>query len=108
MAGVYTRITTDIRSAQNGRQDGFLSVPISTNRSAYGRIQIPIVNLKNGAGPRALLVAGNHGDEYEGQIALMRLARALAPDAIRGTVTILPALNLPAVLADRRNSPLDG
>jgi predicted deacylase len=103
-----TRITIDIDLAREGKQLGVLSLPFSSDDSAYGRIQVPIVNLKNGGGSRVLLVAGNHGDEYEGQIALMRLARTLAPDAIRGTITILPALNLPAVLADRRNSPLDG
>jgi predicted deacylase len=83
-------------------------VPFSSDESAYGRIQIPVINLKNGSGPRVLLVAGNHGDEYEGQVALMRLARTLGAEQVRGTITILPSLNLPAVLADKRNSPLDG
>jgi predicted deacylase len=107
MAGAQTRIATDIRFAQNGRQDGFLSVPISTNHSAYGRIQIPIVNIENGDGPRALLVAGNHGDEYEGQIALLKLARELRPEDICGRVTILSGANFLAVLEGRRNSSFD-
>jgi predicted deacylase len=54
-----------------------------------------------------LLVAGNHGDEYEGQVALTRLARELDPTQIRGRIIILPAANLPASLAGRRTSPLD-
>jgi predicted deacylase len=40
------------------------------HRSAYGWIPIPVACVKNGAGPRILLMAGNHGDEYEGQVAL--------------------------------------
>lgn len=102
-----TRIATDIRIGQDGRQEGFLSLPISTNQSAYGRIQIPIISIENGAGPRALLVAGNHGDEYEGQIALLKLARELRSEDIRGRVTILSGANFPAVLEGRRNASCD-
>ena len=35
---------------------------------------IPISMVKNGKGPTALLTGGNHGDEYEGPIALFDLA----------------------------------
>jgi hypothetical protein len=61
-----------------------------------------------GPGPTALLTAGTHGDEYEGQVALLRRARELAPDEVRGRLVILPALNYPAAAADRRLSPVDG
>ena len=50
-------------------------------------------------------MAGNHGDEYEGEIALGRLIRRLDPARVRGT--ILPMANVPAVMAARRRSPLD-
>jgi len=102
-----SRITATIDFDRDGKQTGFLSVPISTHESAYGRIQIPIVCIRNGNGPTALLVAGNHGDEYEGQIALTRLSQQLQPSSISGRVIILPAANLPAALAGRRTSPLD-
>src|SRR3546814_7742491 len=64
--------------------------------------------IRNGDGPAALLVAGNHGDEYEGQIALRDLARTLEPAAVTGTVIVVPGLNFPAVRAAVRCSPVDG
>src|SRR3546814_2542502 len=38
-------------------------------------VPIPIAVIKNGTGPSVLLIAGNHGDEYEGQVLLTRLIR---------------------------------
>jgi predicted deacylase len=63
--------------------------------------------IKNGKGPGVLLMAGNHGDEYEGQIGLCKLVRTLEPSEIRGCVIILTAVNLPAALAGSRTSPID-
>ena len=60
-----------------------------------------------GQGPTALLSAGNHGDEWEGQIVLSELAQALQPDQVSGRIILLTALNLPASLASTRVSPLD-
>lgn len=91
-----------------GRQTGYLRVPHSVHRSAYGWIPVPIVVINNGPGPTILLMAGNHGDEYEGQIALSRLARDLPCDDIRGRIIFLCALNIPAANAGQRTSPLDG
>ncbi|RYF56297.1 MAG: succinylglutamate desuccinylase [Comamonadaceae bacterium] len=102
-----SRVWTHIDYDANGKQSGSLHVPISTDLSAYGMIQIPLVCLKNGVGPSILLTAGNHGDEYEGQIALMRLARELCADEVEGRIIIIPSLNFPAVQAGRRSSPLD-
>ncbi len=77
-------------------------------RSAYGEIMVPIAVVKRGPGPTVLLMAGNHGDEYEGQIALAKLIRTLEPEQITGRVIILPAANLPAAMAGTRVSPIDG
>ena len=93
---------------RDGAHHGFLRLPYSRDDSAWGSVMIPISVIRNGAGPTALFVAGNHGDEYEGLIALHELAATLAPEAIRGRVIILPALNEPAVAAGRRTSPIDG
>ena len=79
----------------------------SDNRHAYGVIPVPIAMIANGAGPTILLTAGNHGDEYEGQIALRRLIQELQPRGVRGRLVVMPALNLPAVLAAERVSPID-
>jgi N-alpha-acetyl-L-2,4-diaminobutyrate deacetylase len=102
-----SRVTATVDYDADGKQFGVLNVPYSHNESAWGAIRIPVVVIRNGRGPTLLLVGGNHGDEYEGPIALMKLARALEPAAIRGRVILLPALNLPAVLAATRVSPID-
>lgn len=102
-----TRIWTPVNYDADGKQVDCLRLPHSTDLSAYGWIPIPLICVRNGEGPTALLVAGNHGDEYEGQVALLNLARAVNPADVRGRLIILPALNLPAVAAGRRVSPLD-
>ncbi|QPC95752.1 succinylglutamate desuccinylase/aspartoacylase family protein [Mesorhizobium sp. INR15] len=106
MAG-DTRIWTPIDYDAVGKQSDCLRLPHSSDLSAYGWIPIPLVCIKNGDGPTALLIAGNHGDEYEGQIALSNLARETQLQQVSGRLLILPALNFPAVVAGRRVSPLD-
>ena len=103
-----TRIWTDIDYNKAGKQVGWLNLPHSVTRSAYGMIAIPIAVVKNGSGPTAFLMAGNHGDEYEGQIALCKLIRALEPAQVQGRVIVMPAANLPAAMAGARVSPIDG
>jgi N-alpha-acetyl-L-2,4-diaminobutyrate deacetylase len=91
-----------------GKAFGHLTVPHSRDDSAWGSVQVPIAVIANGDGPTVLFTGGNHGDEYEGPIALMNLARALDPGQLQGTLYVMPALNLPAVRAGRRTSPIDG
>ncbi|NNE52308.1 MAG: N-alpha-acetyl diaminobutyric acid deacetylase DoeB [Sulfitobacter sp.] len=91
-----------------GVQHGFLKLPHSRDDSAWGSVMIPITVIANGAGPTALLTGANHGDEYEGPIALQELALTLNPDEIRGRVIILPMMNLPAFVKGVRCSPIDG
>ncbi|MGH7081444.1 MAG: succinylglutamate desuccinylase/aspartoacylase family protein [Acetobacteraceae bacterium] len=102
-----SRIVSEVDFDQDGKQTGFLRLFHSVHASAYGFIPIPIVVVRNGEGPTALFISGNHGDEYEGQVALCNLARSLSPERIKGRVIILPAANLPASLAGRRTSPID-
>ena len=52
-------------------------------------------------------MAGTHGDEFEGQIALTKICRELAPEDIRGRLVVLTMTNYPAALAGLRNSPID-
>lgn len=102
-----TRIWTRIDYDKDGKQLDWLYLPNSVTRSAYGHVSIPICVIKNGVGPTALLMGGNHGDEFEGQIALSRLARTVDPAAISGRLIVMPAVNLPAAMASTRVSPLD-
>ena len=59
------------------------------------------------SGPTVVLEGGNHGDEYEGPIVLGELIRTLDPGVVSGRLIFIPAINLPAVAAARRTSPLD-
>jgi predicted deacylase len=101
-------IATDVDFNRDGKQIATLRLPYSRNTSGWGIIPIPIAVIRNGGGPTVLLTAGNHGDEYEGQITLNNLIRTLEPRHINGRVIILPALNFPAAMAGRRVSPVDG
>lgn len=103
-----SRVSCTIDFDRPGRQHGVMTVPHSRNESAWGSIQIPITQLHNGDGPTVLFTAGSHGDEYEGPIALMKMARALDIDRLSGRVIIVPCLNLPAVRTGTRLSPIDG
>jgi N-alpha-acetyl-L-2,4-diaminobutyrate deacetylase len=103
-----SRIRAAIDFEQPGVQHSFLEVPHSRHPSAWGRLLIPITLIQNGAGPTVLLCAGNHGDEYEGQVALAKLRSSLDPSTVSGRIIILPALNYPAAQAGTRVSPVDG
>lgn len=104
---VMSRLTAEIDLQADGKAQGFVRVPHSVHRSAYGWLPIPIVRIKNGDGPSVLMQAGNHGDEWEGQIALGNLLRALQPKDIKGRLVILPSANFPAAMAGQRTSPID-
>lgn len=91
-----------------GKQHGHLCVPYSYNLGGWANLLLPITVLNNGPGRTALVMAGNHGDEYPGPVAILKLMRELQARQIKGRVLLLPALNLPAVQAGTRLSPLDG
>ncbi|MGH1578800.1 succinylglutamate desuccinylase/aspartoacylase family protein [Planktotalea sp.] len=105
MAG--TSIASEVDFEATGKHAGFLRVPHSVHRSAYGWIGVPIVSIKNGSGPTLVIMAGNHGDEYEGQIAVANLARTLKSADLQGRVILLPMVNAPAASAGLRTSPID-
>jgi predicted deacylase len=102
-----TLIWTEVDFDKDGKQVGVLHLPYSVTRSGYGMIDIPIAVIRNGEGPSVLLMAGNHGDEYEGQVTLARLIHDLEASDVRGRVIVMPAANLPAAMASARVSPLD-
>jgi predicted deacylase len=71
-------------------------------------VGVPVIVLVGHAdGPRVLAIAGVHGDEMEGIVALQDVAERLEAAALRGTVVLIPVGNPPAFRAARRRSPLD-
>lgn len=91
-----------------GKQLGHIGVPYSHNLGGWASMMLPVAVLNNGPGRTALVMAGNHGDEYPGPIAILKLMRELQADQVTGRIILLPALNPPAVRAATRLSPLDG
>jgi predicted deacylase len=91
-----------------GKQFGWIMLPHSTHDDAWGVTRVPIVVIANGNGPTVILEGGNHGDEYEGPIAICDLARELDPGAVQGRLILMPANNVHAVIAGTRTSPVDG
>ncbi len=92
----------------DGIQHGYLKVPYSGDDSAWGAVMIPITVIQRGEGPTALLTGANHGDEYEGPLALWALSHTLKDSDLSGRVIMVPAMNYPAFQAAKRTSWIDG
>lgn len=58
--------------------------------------------------PRLVAIAGVHGDEPEGMLALLDFAGQVDPARLGGSVVLVPVANPPAFAAHQRRSPLDG
>ncbi|QTD94845.1 N(2)-acetyl-L-2,4-diaminobutanoate deacetylase DoeB [Burkholderia anthina] len=100
-------ITPTVDFDADGEQHGFLKLPYSRDDSAWGAIMIPVTVVKRGDGPTVLLTGGNHGDEYEGPVALSKLAGSLKAADVNGRVIVVPFMNYPAFRAGCRTSPID-
>lgn len=103
-----SRVRVNVDLSLQGRQVGSLLLTHSDNRQPLGHYPVPMIVLARGKGPTVLLIGGVHGDEFEGPAALMRLVQTLSLDEINGRIIVLPALNMPALSASSRVSPLDG
>jgi len=101
-------VTPTIDLDAEGVHHGYLRLPYSRDDSAWGSVMIPITVAKNGVGPTALMTGANHGDEYEGPLALVELAANIQVADITGRVIIVPFMNMPAFIAGSRTSPIDG
>ena len=103
-----TRLEVNINLHEPGKRAGDILLRWSDNARPLGVYPVPVACIVGKPGPTALLVAGVHGDEFEGPVALSQLIAEIDPDQIEGRLIILPAFNSPAVLASQRTSPLDG
>ena len=72
-------------------------------------LQLPLL-IARGANPGKTIVvlAGVHGDEYEGMWAARELFKSLDPAEMSGNYVSVPVCNPPAFAARNRESPLDG
>jgi N-alpha-acetyl-L-2,4-diaminobutyrate deacetylase len=101
-------ISATIPFEDDGIHHGFLMLPWSRDESAWGTMRIPLCVVRNGTGPTALITGGNHGDEYEGPLAIVDWANGIDVARVKGRVIAVPYMNFPAFVAGKRTSPLDG
>jgi predicted deacylase len=98
-------VSCTIDLAARGKQSGTLRVPRSSNQSGWSNLWIPIVSVANGEGPTVLVIGGVHGDEPEGQVAALELARSLQPEQVNGRVIVIPCASPEASRAYTRLWP---
>jgi N-alpha-acetyl-L-2,4-diaminobutyrate deacetylase len=99
---------TTVDFNRKGKQLGFVMIPHSPHDDAWGVTRVPIAIIANGEGPTVIIEGGNHGDEYEGQIAICDLIRQLDPGRVQGRLVLMPTTNVHAVISGTRTSPVDG
>lgn len=78
----------------------------------YSLVPLTVINglrkEKRSAPPGVVAFGGNHGNEWEGQVAIKRLCQDLDAAEMRGRVILVPQLNPGACDANQRVSALDG
>src|SRR4051794_23057330 len=77
----------------------------------YSLVPLTVVNgLKKSTAqtPGVAVFGGTHGNEWEGQVTVKRLAHDLDPAEMSGRVILVPQLSESACVNNTRISPLDG
>lgn len=101
-----TELTVDI--SQPGKQHGHLILPLSESPLKDGHLRLPVSVIRGKkAGPTVTLLAGVHGDEFEGPLTVQRLCRELNPENVTGCVILIPSINLAGLERASRCSPHD-
>ncbi|HEX4746202.1 MAG TPA: succinylglutamate desuccinylase/aspartoacylase family protein [Gaiellaceae bacterium] len=105
MNQVASPVSCSINLEAPGKRVGHLAFPKITNTAGWASTFVHLGVIANGEGPTVLVLAGNHGDEYEGQVAALRLLQELQPEHVRGRVVVIPVLSPAASRANTRNWP---
>lgn len=91
-----------------GKHHGHLVMPFDEPDSPQRHLRIPVCIIRgHQAGQNVTFLSGIHGDEIEGPLSLQNLAQEINADDVQGCLTVLPSINLAALLAGTRCSPLD-
>jgi len=98
-------VTSSIDLQAPGKQIGRLQFPKISNTAGWAYDFVPIATIANGEGPTVLVSGGNHGDEYEGQIAAQRLVHELRSEQVTGRVIVIPVISATASRANTRLWP---
>ena len=90
-----------------GRRDYWVALG---HDSIWGDHLVPLtvfVGPKAAAGRGLVAFGANHGNEYEGPIAITHLIREIDPADVLGRIILVPMLNVAAFRAGTRDSSLD-
>ena len=98
-------VTSTIDLSAPGKQIGQLRYPRISNYGGWAYDLVPIATIANGDGPTVLISGGNHGNEYEGQIASLRLVHELQPEQVSGRIIVVPVISTEAAWASTRLWP---
>jgi N-alpha-acetyl-L-2,4-diaminobutyrate deacetylase len=98
-------VTCTIDLDAPGKQVGRLQYPKINDTAGWGYSFVPIATIANGEGPTVLVSGGNHGNEYEGQIAALRLVNEIDPAQVSGRIVVVPIVSKLASQANTRNWP---
>ncbi len=88
-----------------GKHLGHLRYPKISNNGGWAYDLLPIASIGNGDGPTVLISGGNHGNEYEGQIACLRLIDEIDADQVSGRIVVVPVISREAAWAGTRLWP---
>jgi len=81
----------------------------AASRTGGGVWRLPLLYVTGKAdGPTLVVIAGVHGDEYEGPEAIPHVFQQVEPETLSGTLLMMPVCNMPAYEAGTRSSPIDG
>ena len=88
-----TVVFGDMQVESGTRQFGNLKI---AQRPAFD-LELPMTVI-NGSepGPTLSIIAGVHACEYAGIVTCMRLGKEIDPKALRGTLVLIPVVNIPA------------
>lgn len=94
-----------LRCARGERARGYLPAVKRVDGTELG-LPVLVVNGRHD-GPVLLVDGGIHGDEQEGTLAIIALARELDPSSLRGTFIGVPVMNVGGFEAMARGNPRD-
>jgi uncharacterized protein len=107
MAAVAEVLALDAGSLAPGTRRSFALAVVELADGSTLRVPVHVA-VGREVGPCLAVVAGVHGDEPEGIVAVDRLWREERLAELRGTLLLVPVANPPAFAAHQRRSPLDG
>jgi predicted deacylase len=98
----------DIDFHQPGKHHYQIAMPLD-GTWGFSVVPLTVINGLRGSNNNGVICfGGTHGNEYEGQVGVKRLANDLDPADMTGRVILMPRLSESACVANSRTSPLDG